>query len=54
MLKGKVTIRNITSGLSTTYKSGDCWIIKQGSHVTWEVKSEEFVKSFFVASDEDQ
>ncbi len=47
VLEGEVTILNITSGESRTYRPGDGWVIKKGEHVSWEVRSDRFTKSFF-------
>lgn len=51
VLEGEVTITNVTSGKSVTYGPGDGWIIKQGTHITWEVKSDRFAKSFLAVDE---
>ncbi len=51
VLEGEVTITDVSSGESVTYGPGDGWIIKQGTHILWEVKSERFVKSFLAVDD---
>jgi uncharacterized cupin superfamily protein len=48
--KGKVIITNMKSGHSNTLEAGDCWLVKRGTHVTWEV-TEPFIKSFLIVSE---
>ena len=46
ILEGEVTLTD-QSGQQHLYKPGDSYFIKQGAVVTWDVKSERVIKSFF-------
>ena len=46
ILEGEVTITD-QAGQQHLYKPGDSYFIKQGAVVTWDVKSERVIKSFF-------
>lgn len=46
ILEGEVTLTD-ESGQSHTYRPGDSYFIKQGQVITWDVKAERVIKSFF-------
>ena len=46
ILEGEVTLTD-QAGQQHLYKPGDSYFIKQGAVVTWDVKSERVIKSFF-------
>jgi uncharacterized cupin superfamily protein len=50
VLEGEVTITDLDTGKTVTYRPGDGWVIKAGSRTRWEVKKGDFRKSGFVVT----
>jgi len=48
VLEGEVTITDLATGKAVTYRPGEGWMIKAGSHTRWQVKQDGFRKSFFL------
>jgi uncharacterized cupin superfamily protein len=51
VLEGEVTITDLDTGKTVTYRPGDGWTIKAGSHTRWEVKTANFRKSGLVVTE---
>ncbi len=51
VLDGEVTITDLNTEKTVTYRSGDGWMIKAGSHTRWEVRKDGFRKSFFLVTE---
>lgn len=44
---GEVTITDESTGVTTTFKAGDFWVVEKGTSTVWEVKSDFFIKHYF-------
>ncbi|WP_120429755.1 cupin domain-containing protein [Acinetobacter baylyi] len=49
ILEGEVEITDESTGVTTTFKKGDLWVVDKGVSTIWNVKSDFFVKHFFAA-----
>lgn len=46
VLVGNVTLTNEVTGESVNYSAGDAWFIEQGTPVTWNITSTNFIKHY--------
>ncbi|MES0880927.1 cupin domain-containing protein [Roseibium sp. SCP14] len=46
VLDGEVALTDEESGKTQVYGPGDAWIIKKGTKVLWDIRSEKVVKSY--------
>ncbi|HCH7477803.1 MULTISPECIES: cupin domain-containing protein [Acinetobacter] len=44
---GEVAITDESTGITTTFKAGDFWVVEKGTSTVWEVKSDFFIKHYF-------
>ncbi|MDC4327783.1 cupin domain-containing protein [Acinetobacter baumannii] len=44
---GEVAITDESTGVTTTFKAGDFWVVEKGTSTVWEVKSDFFIKHYF-------
>lgn len=46
VVTGEVILTDEDTGQKKHYKPGDSWLIEKGTHILWEIKTEEFVKHY--------
>ncbi|MDE1165645.1 MAG: cupin domain-containing protein [Pseudomonas sp.] len=46
VVTGQVTLTDIASGTTHTYKVGDSWFVTKGTEVVWDVPGDGFVKHY--------
>ncbi|MDO7210439.1 cupin domain-containing protein [Acinetobacter nosocomialis] len=47
IIVGEVAITDESTGITTTFKAGDLWVVEKGTSTIWEVKSDFFIKHYF-------
>lgn len=47
ILVGEVEITDESTGIATTFKAGDLWVVNKGVSTVWKVKSDFFIKHYF-------
>lgn len=46
VLVGSATLTNEENGETLTFNEGDCWVVKKGSKILWEIHSNHFIKHY--------
>lgn len=46
ILVGEIEITDESTGITTTFKAGDLWVVDKGVSTVWKVKSDFFVKHY--------
>lgn len=46
ILVGEIEITDESTGITTTFKAGDLWVVDKGISTVWKVKSDFFVKHY--------